>query len=63
MEKKTNRNFIIIWGIIMIIGTALMFIGIAHESLWFDESYTAALMNHSLKDIIEITSTDSHPPL
>jgi len=47
----------------MIIGTTLMFIGIAHESLWFDESYTAALMNHSLKDIIEITSTDSHPPL
>lgn len=47
----------------MAVGTAFMFTGITHESLWYDESYTAALMNHSFKDIIEITGTDSHPPL
>jgi len=63
MDKKTNRGFIITWLAIMAAGTALMFIGITHESLWYDESYTAALMNHSLGDIIRITGADSHPPL
>ena len=63
MDKKTNRIYIIAWIVIMAAGTALMFIGITHESLWYDESYTAALTNHSLWDIIIITGSDSHPPL
>ncbi len=63
MEKKINRSFLFTWIIIMAAGTALLFIGITRESLWYDESYTAALMNHSIRDIINITGTDSHPPL
>lgn len=63
MKKENNSKFIVLWCVIMVAGTALMFIGIAHESIWYDESYTAALMNHSFADIITITGADSHPPL
>lgn len=63
MEKKKSTIFIVSWIIIMVIGTALMLVGIGHESIWYDESYSVALMNHSISDIINITGGDSHPPL
>lgn len=37
--------------------------GISHETLWYDESYSAAIINHSLSDIWVIAGSDSHPPL
>jgi uncharacterized membrane protein len=47
-----------------ICGSQIMMInGLTHESLWFDESYTAALVNHNMPDIINITGGDNHPPL
>ena len=62
-KKKLSLVFLIAWIVIMAAGTALMFTGITHESLWYDESYTAAIVNHSIPDIINITGGDSHPPL
>jgi uncharacterized membrane protein/uncharacterized protein (DUF2141 family) len=38
-------------------------IGISHETLWYDESYSAAIINHSISDIWVIAGSDSHPPL
>lgn len=64
MDKKRLGNaFLIAWGVIMAAGTVLMFIGITRESLWYDESYSAAIVNHSIPDIINMTAGDSHPPL
>ena len=62
-RKKLGLVFPIAWIAVMAAGTTLMFTGITHESLWYDESYTAAIVNHSLFDIIKITGGDSHPPL
>ncbi len=62
-KKKSSLAFLIVWLVIMAAGTVLMFIGITHESLWYDESYSAALVKHSIPDIINITGGDSHPPL
>ncbi|MBP7175371.1 MAG: DUF2141 domain-containing protein [Thermoclostridium sp.] len=47
----------------MAAGTVLLFIGITNESLWYDESYTGALVRRSMADIIRITGGDNHPPL
>jgi len=63
MENRLNRKLILVWILIMLAGSALMFVGITHESLWYDESYSGALMNHTLGEIIDITGADSHPPL
>jgi len=62
-KKKHGLIFLIVWIVIMAAGTALLFAGITRESLWYDESYTAAIVKHSIPDIIGITAGDSHPPL
>ena len=33
------------------------------SSIWFDESFTVALMRHPLGEVISIAATDVHPPL
>ena len=63
MNKKISRSVWIAWIAIMVAGTALLFIGITKESLWYDESYSAAIVNHSFWEIITISGADSHSPL
>lgn len=63
VQNKHNITFLILWLIIMAAGIILMFTGIANESLWYDESYSGAIVNHSFSDIITITGGDNHPPL
>jgi 4-amino-4-deoxy-L-arabinose transferase-like glycosyltransferase len=42
---------------------AIIFFAISTEWIWFDESFSLALVKHPLKDIILLTATDVHPPL
>ncbi|MBN1776808.1 MAG: glycosyltransferase family 39 protein [Clostridiales bacterium] len=63
MKERMSRGFLIAWVVVMIAGTVLMFAGITHESIWYDESYTASLVKHSFFDIVSVTGSDSHPPL
>ena len=60
---KLDYKSIIIWSVILIAGFWYLTRGISHETLWYDESYSAAIINHSIPDIIRITANDSHPPL
>ena len=48
---------------IIIIGAILMLLAAFHNNIWFDESYTVGLMNHSFLDIIKIGIHDVHPLL
>ena len=48
---------------IIIIGIIFLAIPIFHSNLWFDESYSAAICNHSFKEIWTIGSNDVHPVL
>lgn len=58
-----NRN-IRIQNALILFGSALvMFLGISHEPLWLDESYSAQMSSHSLSDIWLFSQTDVHPPL
>ena len=63
VQKKHNHAILIAWLVIMAAGITLMLIGITRESLWYDESYSGAIVNHSFSDIIAITGGDNHPPL
>lgn len=42
---------LIVWGLLSIT-----------NNLWYDEGYTAALISHPLKELIQITSQDVHAP-
>ncbi|KNY26481.1 glycosyltransferase family 39 protein [Pseudobacteroides cellulosolvens] len=63
-DKKTvGKKAIIIWIGFFLAGLIFLTFGITHESLWYDESYSAAIINHSIPEIWSIAGSDSHPPL
>lgn len=49
--------------IILILGSIFISLSIFHTSLWFDETYSVAIANHSIKDIWVIGGNDVHPVL
>ncbi len=61
--SKPDLKFGICWSVLLIGGFINLTMGNSHESLWYDESYSAVLINHSVPDIINILAKDSHPPL
>lgn len=55
---KENKHILLI-----IIGSIFILLGLFHTNLWFDETYTVNIINHSFKDIWQIGSNDVHPIL
>lgn len=49
--------------LIIILGSIFILLGAFHTEVWFDESYTIALVSHDISDIIRIDSNDVHPVL
>ncbi|MEJ2662864.1 MAG: DUF2141 domain-containing protein [Spirochaetia bacterium] len=58
-----DYKYHIIWLSIFITGTALLFIGITNNTLWYDETFTGCLARQSFVDIVRISAGDNHPPL
>ena len=48
------------WGITTVL---LLVIYSASYSIWFDETFTIGLIQHSYKELIYLTGRDVHPPL
>lgn len=63
MLSRFNLIWLAFWPLLIIFGFMHLTSNIGHEGLWFDESYSAAIINHSFADIISIAAEDSHPPL
>ncbi len=63
MISKVNFLWLVFWPVLILIGFFHLTSNIGHEGLWFDESYSAAIINQSFADIISIAAEDSHPPL
>lgn len=61
--SKIAHSPFFIWSVLLLAGFIYLTIGIGHETLWFDEAYSASIINHSFMDIVDITTADSHPPL
>ena len=55
------RNLKNIHIIVIVLGILFLSITIFHENMWFDESYTFAIVNHSYTEIWEIGGNDVHP--
>ena len=63
--KQNTRNIqSLIWWIIIIGVAGLVYVtGIAHESIWFDESYSYMMASHSPGELLDLMAADNHPPL
>ncbi len=61
MNKFISENLLHI--LIIICGTIVILIPAFHSNIWFDESYSVALANHSFSEIWKIGSYDVHPIL
>ncbi len=48
---------------VIIIGMIFVAIPVFHNNLWFDESYSVAIANHTFKEIWTIGANDVHPVL
>ncbi len=49
--------------LVVLLGFAFVLTGAFHGNVWFDESYSVAIANHSFLDIWRIGSGDVHPVL
>lgn len=61
MKKNINLKYIHI--LLIIIGIIFVLLPVFHTCLWFDESYSVAIANHSFKEIWVIGGHDVHPIL
>ena len=48
---------------VLALGSAFVLVGAFHGYIWFDESYSVAIANHSFSEIWRIGSGDVHPVL
>ena len=60
MKNKTEK---ILHIAIIILGIIFILIPAFHSNIWFDESYSVAIANHSFKEIWTIGANDVHPIL
>ena len=58
MKKINNKTIHIL---ILLLGSIFICLSIFHTSLWFDETYSVGMANHSLVDIWKIGGNDVHP--
>lgn len=58
LDKKDIIHLIII-----VVGILFVSIPVFHNNLWFDESYSVAIANHSFSEIWTIGANDVHPVL
>lgn len=61
LVKKKHDKMLILNILIIVIGSVFISLGAFHSNLWFDESYSVAIANHSFLDIWNIGGNDVHP--
>lgn len=63
-NPRTKTKFeILLVALGLLIATGLYVTGLARSSLWFDEAFSAQIIQQSFQDIIRFTAADVHPPL
>ena len=63
MKKKIINKGNILHILCIVVGIIFILIPAFHDHIWFDESYSVALMNHSFSEIWTIGGHDVHPIL
>lgn len=59
MNTKTKVGFIIVY---IVLAISIFILGFGNE-IWLDESFSIHMMDHTLGEIIDFTTSDVHPPL
>jgi uncharacterized protein (DUF2141 family) len=62
-DRRWNKPIFFAWMAIIAAACVMYSAGITHESIWYDEAYSAAMADHPLGQIITLTTFDNHPPL
>jgi len=64
MKNVGNMKvFTPIWAAILILGLFMVFFRIGAGALWYDESYSAAAVEHPVGQMVSMIGKDSHPPM
>jgi len=63
VKSALNSKFARYWAIILVAAVLVYAAGISHDSIWYDEAYSAIMTEYSMGEIISLSSTDNHPPL
>jgi hypothetical protein len=61
MDRKKptwNSPILYSWIAIILVACLVYAIGITHESIWFDEAYSAVMAEHSFSQIISLAAID-----
>ncbi len=53
----------LVWIAALALGVFMAFFRIGADSLWYDESYSAAAARHPVAEMVPMIAADSHPPL
>lgn len=61
-RRKPIEIYHILWTLLPFLGLVIWGALSITNNLWYDEGYTAALISHPLKELIQITSKDVHAP-
>lgn len=62
MEQRTRKIYHIMWVFLPWLSLAVWGALCVTNNLWYDEAYTAALISHPLRELVQITSQDVHAP-
>src|SRR5512135_965852 len=62
-ERPWNKPVFFAWVALIAAACVMYTVGITHESIWYDEAYSAIMANHPLGQIVTLTTFDNHPPL
>lgn len=62
---RLERSRLFLWtaiGAVITLALVVRIIGLGNESVWIDEAYSISLALHPIKQIIQGTAADQHPP-
>ncbi|HEX3043579.1 MAG TPA: glycosyltransferase family 39 protein, partial [Bacillota bacterium] len=62
-NEQLNRKELIIWGILFFLEIIMLWVGITHEGVWYDEACSVGIIRHPLSEIWQVVKSDVHPPL
>lgn len=62
-ESRASRRLLVAHVLVLLAGTVLVLANVFQTTIWFDESYTLALVERPAAEIVRIGSTDVHPVL
>lgn len=62
-SSPADRKYLLAQSLVLLIGAVCYCAGIFQNAIWYDEAFTAGLMNHTIPGILKWATFDVHPHL